>query len=129
MRIVITLGLASLALLAGCRSDEQILKEARASGLERCKSQAKSQQGMAGFDTDRFCTCLVDKTLTGKTVAQLENMKEAEQKAAGEKAGAECAMQQMPAGAPAAQGAAAPGAEQAAETGSETVQESADEAE
>lgn len=123
MRILMVAGIASLALLAGCKSDEEILKEARTAGLERCKSQAKAQPTAPGIDTDRFCECLVEKSMAGRSVKDLENMKEAEQKSVGEKAGSECIMQQLPAG-----GAAA-GQSVPAETGAETVEEAADAAE
>ena len=116
MRILIAVGFTSLALLGGCKSDEQILAEARTQGLERCKTSPQAKQAPAGFDVDRFCTCLLDKTLSGKTVSQLENMKEAEQKTLGESAGRECAMQQMPA-------APVPTGQVAGETAEEAVDE------
>lgn len=123
MRIMLGLGLLPLALLAGCQSNEQILAEARAKGLEVCNNSPAAKQAAPGFDAGRFCTCLVDKTMAGKSVADLENMKEAEQTALGQRAGAECAAQQM--------GAATAPSDPAAtgDLARETVEETVDEAE
>lgn len=123
MRIFIALGLMPLALLAGCQSDEQILAEARKRGLEQCNNSAAAKQAAPGFDVSRFCTCLMDKTLNGKSVAEIENMSEGLMKSTAERNGAECAAQQMPA-------AAAPATQQATEgAAEESVEEAADEVE
>jgi hypothetical protein len=121
MRILMALGLTSLALLAGCQSDEQIMKEARARGLEQCNNSPAAKQAAPGFDVSRFCTCLMDKTLNGKTPADIEKMNDSEIKASAERNGAECVAQQTPAPAPAAQ--------QATESAPEAVEEAVDEAE
>jgi hypothetical protein len=130
MRVLFGLGLLPLALLAGCQSNEQILAEARTRGLEVCNNSPQVKQAPPGFDTGRFCTCLVDKTLAGKSVSDIENMKEAEQTALGARAGAECSAEQMPATPAAAPAAAAPAGQPAVnEAAQETVEETVDEAE
>ncbi len=127
MRILIALGLTSLALLAGCKSDAQIMQEARAQGLEQCNNSAAVKQAPPGFDGSRFCTCLMDKTLNGKSRADIEKMGESEIKSAAERNGAECAGQQMQAVA-AAQGAASAGQQAPQDAAPEAVEEAADEA-
>jgi hypothetical protein len=123
MRIaLIAFGVTSLALLAGCQSDEQKIQEARTRGLEKCNNSAAAKQAAPGFDMSRFCTCLIDKTLAGKTVAQMESQDESVTKAEGMRNGAECVAQQTaaapapgaaPAADPATQDAAAEAAEEA----------------
>lgn len=131
MRILLGLGLLPLALLAGCKNDAQILAEARSKGLEQCNNSAAVKQAPPGFDASRFCTCLVEKTMEGKTVSDLENMKEAEQASLGQRAGMECAAQQAGAApAPAATPGAVPGDQGATnQVAADTVEETVDEAE
>ncbi len=129
MRILIALGLTSLTLLAGCKSDAQIMQEARAQGLKQCNNMPEAKQAPPGFDVSKFCTCLMDKTLNGKSRADIEKMGEGELKAAAERNGAECVGQQMQAVAAAAQGAAPAGQPGVQEAAPEAVEEAVDEAE
>jgi|GEM_PF-6198026 len=108
MRLVV-LVLAIVA-AAGCRqSDEAVKAELRSQMMQRCTTDIAPQaSAIPGFDAQAFCTCVTDKAIGSRSVADLKKMFEdkAGTAAQGRQAGAECLSQQMPGGAP--QGEAAP---------------------
>lgn len=133
--IIAALGLAPLALLAGCQSEASALAELRTELLEQCNSGIRAKGATEpGFDAGRFCNCLVDKTMKGKSLDELAKS-ENKAEAMGVQAGMECRDEQMNAGAAPGAAPAAPTAQtpptepQAQETGAETAKEAADEAE
>lgn len=111
MRVLLGVALIAVALAGGCRqSDEKVKAELRTQMMQRCTTDVAPQAAaVPGFDAQKFCTCVTDKAIGDRSVAELKKMFEdkAGTAAQGRKAGMECLNQQMPSGVP-AQSAAAP---------------------
>jgi hypothetical protein len=121
MRISLILaGAAAATLVAGCQSEAQIRQSVRDEIVRSCNSQSAQ---LPGLDAARFCNCLADRSLQGRTLDDLRRWGEDKQAAtkAGEQAGLQCAQEQL--------GAAAGGAPQAQNAASEATAEGGDEAE
>ena len=93
MRIMLVLAVAAGA-LAGCQSEEQVKQRLRAQAVEQCTSQAAQRQMAPGLDVNRFCACLADRTIAGRSVEELENMNASAGEAVGREAGAACMAEQ-----------------------------------
>ena len=129
-KIIITLGLLPMALLAGCGQAEQAaLSQLRTQMADQCKSQmgagGAEQATKQGIDPDRFCACLADKSLAGKSVEDLSTIGAEGSAEAGAQAGLACRAEQLGG---ARGGAPAPAGEQAKETDAEVMEEAAGEA-
>jgi hypothetical protein len=112
---------AAAVALAGCKSDEQQMAEARKEIGEMCRKSPP-----AGVDAERFCPCVIDKSIGTKTANEMRGLSEKDAQELGTKAAIECLSQpgMMP-GAPAAPQAAPADAGQ---KGGEAVEEGVDEA-
>jgi hypothetical protein len=110
MRLVLGLAIVSVALVGGCRqSDEKVKAELRTQMMQRCTTDIAPQAAaVPGFDAPKFCTCVTDKAIGDRSVAELKKMFEdkASTAAKGREAGKECLSQQMPNGVPAQAGTA-----------------------
>jgi hypothetical protein len=110
MRLVLGLAIVSVALVGGCRqSDEKVKAELRTQMMQRCTTDIAPQAAaVPGFDAPKFCTCVTDKTIGARSVAELKKMfdDKASTAAKGREAGKECLSQQMPNNVPAQAGAA-----------------------
>jgi tRNA A37 methylthiotransferase MiaB len=82
---------------------------------------------LPGVDLDSYCTCVVDKSVGSKSVAELKKMSEQEGQALGMKAAGECLAQQNPPAATAAAPTTEGPSEATKETG-EAVEEAVDDA-
>jgi hypothetical protein len=121
MRIMLGLTmLAATVALAGCKSDAAQMEEARKVVGDMCR-----QNPLPGVDMNRYCTCIVDKSINTKTASELRSLDEKKAQELGTKAATECLGQEGVA-APQMGGAAAPAAP--AEQAGEAVEEGADEA-
>jgi hypothetical protein len=123
MRIFIGVtALAALVAIGGCKSEATRLADAKKEVGNSCRANA-----LPGIDMDRYCTCVVDKSIGSKSMAEMEKMNEEQGKAMGMQAAAECLAQQSAATGP----AAAPSSEaptDAAKESGEAVEEAVDEA-
>ena len=112
MQLVLGVACVSLVLLGGCRqSDEKVKTELRTQMMQRCTTDiAPKAAAVPGFDAPKFCTCVTDKAIGDRSVAELKKMFEdaASTAAKGREAGTECLAQQMPGDVPAQAGAAPP---------------------
>lgn len=134
MRIALGLAIVTLALVGGCRSEEQTLADVRQQFITKCNSEGKAKGDVApGFDVGRYCNCTADKALKGRSLADLEKMGEdnAAITAAFGPAAQQCVAEQMSALAPAQPAAPAPTAQPAApaEAAEEPAEAVAEEAE
>ena len=95
MRAAFRVGVAAAAILVGgCRqSEEQVLSELRHQMLRSCSDQtaAIGAQNPA-FDTQKFCGCLTDKAIAGRSAAEVRQLFQDKEKmrAAARQASAEC---------------------------------------
>lgn len=103
MRVLVGLAIASVALAGGCRqSDETVKAELRTQMMQRCTTDTAAQAAaVPGFDAQKFCTCVTDKAIGNRSVAELKKLFEDKTGTAaqGRKAGAECLSEQLPASA------------------------------
>jgi hypothetical protein len=110
MRVLVGLAIASVLLAGGCRqSDEKVKAELRTQMMQRCTTDIAPQAAaVPGFDTAAFCTCVTDKAIGDRSIAELKKLFEdkAGTAAQGRQAGTECLNQQMPASMTADAGAA-----------------------
>jgi hypothetical protein len=110
MRLVLGFAIFSVALVGGCRqSDEKVKAELRTQMMQRCTTDIAPQAAaVAGFDSAKFCTCVTDKAIGDRSVAELKKMFEdkASTAAQGRQAGTECLSQQLPNGVPGQTGGA-----------------------
>jgi len=95
MMLALAAGLAG-----GCKPSEDLVRnELRAQMMTRCIGDiAPKAKGVQGFDSQRFCTCVTDRAIGARSVAELKAMFEDKTgtAAAGRKAGSECLAQQLP---------------------------------
>jgi len=91
---------AAAALAGGCSPNEgEVKNELRAQMMSRCIGDiAPKAKGVEGFDPQRFCTCVTDRAIGERSVADLKAMFEDKTGTAaeGRKAGSECLAQQLP---------------------------------
>jgi len=103
MRTSFGLIMLALAAAAGCSpSEEEVKGELRAQMMARCIADiAPKAAGVPGFDGQRFCTCVTDRAIGNRSVADLKAMFEDRSGTAeeGRRAGSECLAQQLPGGA------------------------------
>jgi hypothetical protein len=97
-------GLILLALAAaGCSpSEEEVKGELRAQMMSQCLGDiAPKAAGVPGFDGQSFCTCVTDRAIGNRSVAEIKAMFEDKTGTAeeGRRAGSECLAQQLPGGA------------------------------
>jgi hypothetical protein len=107
MRLALTLTAAAVALTA-CQSEEQLKQTYRQQILSSCTTEmAPRMASMPGIDAQRFCTCIADRSVTGRSAEDLRKLEgdQASARQAGEQAAAQCVAEQM--GGAAATGAAA----------------------
>jgi hypothetical protein len=105
MRVLAGLAMTSLAmsvvLLGGCRqSDEAVKAKLRTDMMQRCTTDIAPQAAsVPGFDAANFCTCVTDKAIGDRSVAELKTLFEDKEGTAaqGRRAGTECLNQQLPA--------------------------------
>ena len=104
MRVLAGFAMTSLgalvALTGGCRqSDEAVKSKLRADMMQRCTTDIAPQAAAVGFDAATFCTCVTDKAIGDRSVAELKKLFEDKEGTAaqGRRAGTECLNQQMPA--------------------------------
>jgi hypothetical protein len=119
MRIVLGLAVMSLALLGGCRSEEQSRAAVRELMLKECTGGMTPELKASGIDGQRYCECFADGALKGRSVAEIERIEKdpAETDRVGGQVAKECIAQQRPAVAatpPAAPATAEPTTEDAA---------------
>ena len=119
MRIVLGLTVVSLALLGGCRSEEQSRAAVRELMLKECTGGITPELKASGIDGQRYCECFADGALKGRSVAEIERIEKdpAETNRVGGEVAKECIAQQRPAVAatpPAAPAAPEPTTEDAA---------------
>ena len=119
MRIFIGVtALAALVAIGGCKSEATRLADAKKTVADSCRANP-----LPGVDMDRYCSCVVDKSIGSKSMAEMEKMNEEQGKAMGMQAATECMAQQS---APAGASTDAP-SEAASQTG-EAVEEAVDDA-
>jgi hypothetical protein len=130
MRIILTLAVAGAA-LAACQSEDQLKQRFKSETVASCTSGMNQRGTVPGLDVSRFCNCLADRTMAGRSVQDLQNLNSSAGAAAGQEAAAQCLTEQGVGGAPAGNQAQAAGnvAEQAQNTGAEAAQEATENAE
>jgi hypothetical protein len=118
MRLMLGAAIAAILLVGGCRqSDEGVKAKLRADIMQRCTTNiAPEVVKQAGFDGQKYCTCITDKAVGTQSVAELKKLFEdkAATAAQGRQAATECLAQQTPDGAPAPAAPAPAGAPAAA---------------
>ena len=99
MCVLVGLAIASMALAGGCRqSDETLKAELRTQILERCAvTNAPRAAEDAKFDTQKFCTCVSDRMIGNRSLAEIRKLLENKEGAAeqGRQIGDGCFKQQM----------------------------------
>ncbi len=120
MRLLLAAGLISAIALGGCQSDESIMAQARKEIGDSCRKTPPP-----GVNADRYCSCVVDRSVGSKSVADLRKMSEQDGQALGMQAASACLAELAPA--PATPAPAGPAAQVPAET-SEAVGEATEEA-
>ncbi len=86
MRIMLGLTVLAAAVgLAGCKSDAAQMDEARKIVGDSCR-----QNAIPGVDMNRYCTCVVEKSINSKTASELRQLNEEQGKQLGMKAATEC---------------------------------------
>ncbi|HEY0114867.1 MAG TPA: hypothetical protein VGB54_04020 [Allosphingosinicella sp.] len=126
MRIVLGL-LAAAATIAigGCQSEASAKKQVREKAVSTCEADLQQRgPAAASLDAQKFCGCVADKMMEGRSVSDLQKFQPSPQQQ--QEWGVNCAMsslragaQQAPAAAPAAGTAPAPAAEEASEDAAE----------
>lgn len=122
MRIILTLAVAAAA-LAACQSEEQLKERYKTEVVSSCTSRMNQQGGGAtGLDVARFCSCLAERSMAGRSVQDLQNLNSAAGAAAGQEAAAQCLSEQGGA-APAGNQSGGNVAQEVQNTGAEAAQE------
>lgn len=117
IKLALTVLTATVA-LAGCKSDETQMAEARKQVGDMCRNSPPP-----GVDAERFCSCVIDKSLGTKTADQMRKMSDQEAEQLGMKAASECLSQPGM-----IKGMAQPAPAEATEQTGEVVEEGVDEA-
>jgi hypothetical protein len=71
MRLILFL-LPALAMLAACRSQDRLAEDYRAQKSEECVASLSGTAASNVIDTDRFCGCVLDRRMAGKSAAELK---------------------------------------------------------
>lgn len=93
MRIILTLAVAGAA-LAACQSEDQLKQRFKTETVASCTSGMNQRGSPPGLDVARFCNCLADRTVAGRSVEDLENLNSSTGAAAGQEAATQCLSEQ-----------------------------------
>jgi hypothetical protein len=128
MRIILTLAIAGVA-LAACESEDQLKQRFKTETVSTCTSGMNQRGTVPGLDVARFCNCLADRTMAGRSVQDLANLNSSAGAAAGQEAAAQCLSEQGVGVPPAGnQSEAAGNVSDAQNTGAEAAQEATENA-
>lgn len=104
------LGLVCLLplLVAGCgAADEAVVEQLRSQTKQRCMDDiAPRATSIPGLNMDRFCNCVADKAIAGRSADELRQQWQNSTAEQGRQAGAECLAKEVPAGVSTASAAA-----------------------
>lgn len=70
--LALTFALAGTAALAGCRSEDELKAEYRTGKSRECLDSLRQDPNSAMLDAERFCGCVLDRQMAGKSANELE---------------------------------------------------------